>query len=97
MELEMLLFSVEVIYLWRALPFCTVVVKQHLLEKLNAPLPPEAQPVHKAMRAWLRGGLLSALNSPVEADMVSRRSYKQRGKNFCMRSLKYCSVCVACV
>ena len=62
--------AVEVIYLWRALPFCSREVKQQLLDKLSLPLPPEAQPVHKAMRAWLRGGLLNSMNKLVEAEKV---------------------------
>ncbi len=76
MELEMLLFAVEVIYLWRAFPFCSVPVKQQLLEKLSAPMPESAQPVHRAMGAWLRGGLFSSLNNPVEADKASGRGHK---------------------
>ena len=71
----MLLFAVEVIYLWRAFPFCSVEVKRRLLDRLSAPLPEAAQPVHRAMRAWLRGGLLGSLNDPVEADKASGRSW----------------------
>ena len=70
MSLEVLLFYVEVIYLWRALPFCSVETKTQLLEKLSGPLPSEAQPVHQAMRAWLRGGILNSLNQPSEAEKV---------------------------
>lgn len=70
MALEMLLMSIEVVYLWRALPFCSKEVKQKLLEKLSAPLPPQAQPVHQALRAWLRGGLLNSLGNSVEAEKV---------------------------
>jgi len=72
----MLLFSVEVIYLWRALPFCSVEVKRQLLGRLSAPLPEAAQPVHRAMRAWLRGGLFSSLNDPVEADKASNSGWR---------------------
>lgn len=70
MSLEVLLFYVEVIYLWRALPFCSADVKRQLLEKLSGPLPTGAQPVHQAMRAWLRGGLLNSLDQPIEAEKV---------------------------
>lgn len=70
MELEMLLMFVEVIYLWRALPFCSRETKQQLLDRLNAPMPQEAQPVHYALRAWLRGGILNSLNQPIEAEKV---------------------------
>ena len=70
MDLEVLLFSVEVMYLWRALSFCPVSVKQSLLDRLSAPLPPGAQVFHRALSAWLKGGLLSSLKQPVEADKV---------------------------
>lgn len=72
MNLEMLLMYVEVIYLWRALPFCSKEVKQWLLDKLVAPLPTEAQPVHHAMRAWLRGGILNSLDRPIDAEKVHK-------------------------
>ncbi len=74
MRLEVLLFYVEVIYLWRALPFCSTDVKRQLLEKLSAPLPAGAQPVHQAMRAWLKGGILNALDQPIEAEKVGRQN-----------------------
>ena len=70
MAVEMLLMYVEVIYLWRALPFCSNEVKQQLLDKLSAPLPAAAQPVHHAMRAWLQGGILNSLNRPIDAEKV---------------------------
>lgn len=62
---------VEVIYLWRALPFCSMAVKQQLLDQLSAPLPTEAQPVHQALRAWLKGGVLNTMGKPIEAEKVS--------------------------
>lgn len=70
MAVEMLLMYVEVIYLWRALPFCSSKVKQQLLDKLSAPLPAEAQPVHHALKAWLQGGILNSLSRPIEAEKV---------------------------
>ncbi len=70
MAVEMLLMAVEVIYLWRALPFCSLKVKQELLDKLNSPLPSGAQPVHQALRAWLRGGVLNTMDKPIEAEKV---------------------------
>lgn len=70
MSLEILLMYVEVIYLWRALPFCDKDVKQKLLDRLTAPLPPEAQPIHYALRAWLKGGLLNSLNKSIDAEKV---------------------------
>ena len=70
MDFEMLLFFVEVIYLWRALPFCSRETKQQLLDKLSAPVPQEVAAVHRALRAWLRGGLLNSLGQPIEAEKV---------------------------
>ena len=63
---------IEVLYLWRALPFCSEEVKVQMMETLDLALPPDAQPFHKAMRAWLRGGVLNSLNRPREAEKVSR-------------------------
>lgn len=70
MALEVLMFAVEVIYLWRAFPFCSAEAKQTLLDRLSMPLPAGAQPVHQAMRAWLRGGILNSLNNSIEAEKV---------------------------
>ncbi len=85
MAIEMVLMYVEVIYLWRALPFCGDQVKQQLLDELLAPLPAEAQPVHHALRAWLCGGLLNSMGKPVEAEKVSRAT--SESKMECIRQL----------
>ena len=71
MEMEILSMYVEVIYLWRALPFCGIQVKQQLLDQLSVPLPSEAQPVHHALKAWLMGVILNSLNQPIDAEKVS--------------------------
>lgn len=70
MALEARLMAIEVIYLWRALPFCSEATKSALLDMLNAALPPDAQPVHKAMTAWLKGGVLNSLGRVPEAEKV---------------------------
>ena len=70
LPLETRLFAIEVIYLWRALPFCSEDVKKQLLETLDMALPPGAKPVHQAMRAWLRGGILNSLGQVIEAEKV---------------------------
>ena len=70
MALETRLMAIEVIYLWRALPFCSEVTKNALLDMLNAALPPDAQPVHRAMTAWLKGGVLNSLGRVPEAEKV---------------------------
>eukprot|EP00731_Ephydatia_muelleri_P009788 Em0005g374a len=49
MSLEAQLMAVEVVYLWRAVSFCGDVVRLQLLEVLQDPLPPKAQPFHHAL------------------------------------------------
>ena len=71
MALEVRLMAVEVIYLWRALPFCSEAAKSELLGMLSAALPPDAQPVHKAMTAWLKGGVLHSLGRVADAEQVA--------------------------
>ena len=72
MPLETRLMAVEIIYLWRALPFCTTKAKHELLDILSIAMPPDAQPYHHALRAWLRGGLLNALRRYDEAERVRK-------------------------
>ena len=62
--------AIEVIYLWRALPFCGEEVRRQLLEVLQVPLPPEAQPFHHALCAWLTGGVLNSMQRFAEAERV---------------------------
>ena len=63
--------AIEVVYLWRALPFCGEEVRLRLLEVLQVPLTPEAQPFHHAIRAWLIGGVLNSMQRFAEAENVS--------------------------
>ena len=70
MALEARLMAVEVIYLWRALPFCSEASKTEQLELLSAAMPPDSQPFHVAMTAWLRGGVLNSLGRTAEAEQV---------------------------
>ena len=70
MALEARLMAVEVIYLWRALPFCSEATKTELLGTLSAALPPDSQPVHQAMTAWLKGGVLNSLGRVADAEKV---------------------------
>ena len=74
MPLETRLMAVEVIYLWRALPFCSEATKHQLLDTLAMAMPPDAQPYHIAMRAWLRGGVLASLKQDEEAERVKLAS-----------------------
>ncbi len=67
--------AVEIIYLWRALPFCSQSTKQQLLDILTAALPPGATPLHAALRAWLRGAVLNSLGQITEAETVSQYVY----------------------
>ncbi len=71
MALEVRLMAVEIIYLWRALPFCSQSTKQQLLDTLNIALPPGATPLHVALRAWLKGALLNTMGQAAEAETVS--------------------------
>ena len=71
MPLEARLMIIEVFYLWRALPFTSEEVKLQMMEMLDLALPPDALPFHKAMRAWLRGGVLNSLGRPKEAEKVT--------------------------
>ena len=70
MSLETQLMAIEVVYLWRALPFCGDEVRRQLLEVLQVPLPPEAQPFHHALSAWLTGGVLNSMQRFTEAETV---------------------------
>ena len=70
MALEARLMAIEVIYLWRALPFCSEATKNSLLDMLNAAMPPDAQPFHRAMTTWLKGGVLNSLGRVPEAEKV---------------------------
>ena len=72
MPLETRLMAVEVIYLWRALPFCSRATKEELVQILGMALPPTALPYHQALRAWLLGGMLSSLKRTAEAERVSK-------------------------
>lgn len=70
MPLEARLMIIEVLYLWRALPFCSEAIKLQLIEMIDVALPPEAQPFHKAMSLWLKGGILNSLKRSQEAEKV---------------------------
>jgi tetratricopeptide (TPR) repeat protein len=74
MPLEARLMIMEVFYLWRALPFCSDDAKLQMMEMLDLALPSDAQPFHKAMRAWLRGGVLNSLKRPREAEKSLREA-----------------------
>ena len=79
MALETRLMAVEILYLWRALPFCSQTTKQQLLDTLSVALPPGAQPIHAAMRGWLRGAVLSSLARTAEAETVSEHYLMECG------------------
>lgn len=76
MLLETQLMAVEIIYLWRALPFCSVATKQQLLDTLSIALPPGAQPIHAALKAWLKGVVLNSLDQTAEAETCLRESLR---------------------
>ena len=62
MRIEMILMYIEIIYLWRALPFCNEVTKLRLLELLEGVKPSNGIPFHYGMRALLKGCVLVSLN-----------------------------------
>ena len=68
MPIEMMLMYIEVIYLWRALPFCSEQIKLRLMDMLKTPVPSNGIPFHFGMRALLRGCVLVSLNRFVEAE-----------------------------
>ena len=68
MRIEMILMYIEIIYLWRALPFCNEVTKLRLLELLKGAKPSNGIPFHYGMRALLRGCVLVSLNWFQEAE-----------------------------
>ena len=68
MRIEMILMYIEIIYLWRALPFCNEVTKLRLLELLEGVKPSNGIPFHYGMRALLRGCVLVSLNRFQEAE-----------------------------
>lgn len=75
MPLEVRLMAVEIVYLWRALPFCGQTVKQQLLESISAALPAGARPLHAALQSWLKGTVLHSLGQTADAEIVSVWAY----------------------
>jgi len=63
--------AMEVIYLWRALPFCSEATKRQMLDTLEMAMPPDSEPYHYAMRAWLRGCILASLKQDEDAEKVT--------------------------
>ena len=71
MPLGVRLMAMEVIYLWRALPFCSEATKRQMLDTLEMAMPPDSEPYHYAMRAWLRGCILASLKQDEDAEKVT--------------------------
>jgi hypothetical protein len=71
MSIEMTLMFVELLYLWRALPFCSKEIKLRLLDMIDRATSPNAIPFHIGMRALLMGCILISLNRIPEAEKVS--------------------------
>ena len=71
MSIEMTLVLVELIYLWRALPFCSEVAKSRLLDMLESAAASGTLPFHQGLRSLLKGCVLMALGKHREAESVS--------------------------
>lgn len=71
MNIEMTLMLVELVYLWRALPFCSEVVKLRLLDMLECATASDTIPFHQGLRSLLKGCVLMALDKYKEAETVS--------------------------
>lgn len=71
MEIETTLMLVEVLYLWRALPFCSEEVKLHLLDMVHRASSPNGIPFHNGLRALLKGCLLVSLDRFHDAEQVT--------------------------
>ena len=69
MPIEMTLMYIEIIYLWRALPFCSEPTKLRLLDMLEAAKSPDGIPFHSGMQALLKGCVFMSLDRFVDAEM----------------------------
>ena len=65
----MTLMYIEVIYLWRALPFCSKQIKLRLLDMLERAKSSDGIPFHFGMRALLKGCVLVSLNEVKDAEV----------------------------
>ena len=69
----MTLMLIEVIYLWRALPFCSEETKLRLLDMVDHATSPNGIPFHHGLRALLKGCVLISLDRFRDAERVSPR------------------------
>lgn len=70
MEIEMTLMFVELLYLWRALPFCSEETKLRLLDMVKHASSPNGIPFHNGMRSLLMGCVLISLDRIQDAEKV---------------------------
>lgn len=69
MSTEVTLMYIEVMYLWRALPFCSDQIKLRLLSMLDGCNMSNGIPFHHGLSALLKGCILSSMNKPVDAEI----------------------------
>lgn len=76
MQIEMTLMCIEILYLWRALPFCSNETKMQLLNMLDRAHSRDGIPFHHGMRALLRGCILCSLDRFSEAETALHEATK---------------------
>lgn len=70
MKIEMTLMTMELVYMWRAMPFCSEQTKLTMLDALAEATSPDGLPFHHALRDLLTGCVLMSLNRVEEAEKV---------------------------
>ena len=70
MDIEMVLMSIELVYLWSALPMTSEATKLKMLEMLHKATSPNGLPFHHGLRDLLMGCVLKSLNRIPEAEKV---------------------------
>ena len=70
MDIEMTLMSIELVYLWSALPMTSEATKLKMLEMLHKATSPNGLPFHHGLRDLLMGCVLKSLNRIPEAEKV---------------------------
>ena len=77
MSIEVTLMLVEVLYLWRALPFCSEETKLRLLDMVERAYSSNGIPFHFGLRELLKGCVLVSLDRFRDAEKVRER---ERGR-----------------
>ena len=88
----MTLMLVEVLYLWRALPFCSEEIKLRLLDMVDRARSSDGIPFHHGLRALMKGCILVSLDRFRDAEKVSPflpflKRERERAKVSCLIKL----------